>query len=294
MHELGITQEIIAIVAEHSKGAKVTRVVLEIGKLSAILPDAVRFCFDLCSEGTVAEGAQPGNHRNPGPSPLPGVRGRSRAGPALRPLRLRRHRPGLALRGRTENQGNGGGLMCATCGCSDDSTPRSPTSRAARRSPWRRRPRTGHHAPRRAHSTTSTTTAPSSRTMPTSRPRPSSTATPRHRPWSWNRTILAKNNRLAERNRGWLAGRNILALNLVSSPGAGKTTLLERTIRDLGQELPLSVIEGDQQTLNDARRIEAAGCRVVQINTGTGCHLDAAMVAAGLAAAGPAARTRWS
>ncbi len=57
MHELGITQEIIEIVSEHSRGAKVTRVVLEIGKLSAILPDAVRFCFDLCSEGTVAEGA---------------------------------------------------------------------------------------------------------------------------------------------------------------------------------------------------------------------------------------------
>ncbi len=87
--------------------------------------------------------------------------------------------------------------------------------------------------------------------------------------------ILAKNNRLAERNRGWLAGRNILALNLVSSPGAGKTTLLERTIRDLGHELALSVIEGDQETINDAERIRATGCRVVQINTGTGCHLDA-------------------
>ena len=68
----------------------------------------------------------------------------------------------------------------------------------------------------------------------------------------------------------------------VSSPGSGKTTLLERTIRDLGQELPLYVIEGDQQTLNDARRIQATGCPVVQINTGTGCHLDAAMVARGL------------
>src|SRR5689334_14905434 len=68
------------------------------------------------------------------------------------------------------------------------------------------------------------------------------------------REILAKNNRLAERNRGWFAGRNVLALNLVSSPGSGKTTLLERTIRDLGQELSLYVIEGDQQTLNDARR----------------------------------------
>jgi len=94
--------------------------------------------------------------------------------------------------------------------------------------------------------------------------------------------ILAKNNQLAERNRGWFAGRGILALNLVSSPGAGKTTLLERTIRELGQELSLQVIEGDQETTNDAQRIQATGCRVVQINTGAGCHLDAAMVARGL------------
>ena len=71
-------------------------------------------------------------------------------------------------------------------------------------------------------------------------------------------------------------------MNLVSSPGAGKTTLLERTIRDLGGEIPLSVIEGDQQTLNDARRIQAAGCRVVQVNTGTACHLDASMIARAL------------
>ena len=94
--------------------------------------------------------------------------------------------------------------------------------------------------------------------------------------------ILAKNNRLAERNRGWFAGRNVLALNLVSSPGAGKTTLLERTIRDLGEEIPIHVIEGDQATLHDAERIAATGCRVVQINTGTGCHLEADMVAHGL------------
>ena len=95
--------------------------------------------------------------------------------------------------------------------------------------------------------------------------------------------ILAKNNRLAERNRGWLAGRNILALNLVSSPGAGKTTLLERTIRELGGELSFAVIEGDQAdrpTTPSASR--PTGCRVVQINTGTGCHLDAAMMARGL------------
>src|SRR5580692_4384754 len=94
--------------------------------------------------------------------------------------------------------------------------------------------------------------------------------------------ILAKNNLLAERNRGWLAGRSILALNLMSSPGAGKTTLLERTIRDLGETLPLTVIEGDQATLTDAERIRATGARVVQINTGTGCHLDAEMASRAL------------
>ncbi len=94
--------------------------------------------------------------------------------------------------------------------------------------------------------------------------------------------VLARNDRLAERNRGWLAGRGIVALNLMSSPGAGKTTLLERTIRDLGGDLALSVIEGDQETTRDAERIRATGSPVVQINTGTGCHLDAVMLARGL------------
>lgn len=94
--------------------------------------------------------------------------------------------------------------------------------------------------------------------------------------------VLAKNNLLAERNRGWLMGREILAVNLISSPGAGKTTLLERTIRELGSQLPISVIEGDQATLHDAQRIQATGCKVVQINTGTGCHLEADMLARGL------------
>jgi len=81
------------------------------------------------------------------------------------------------------------------------------------------------------------------------------------------RAILDKNDRLAERNRAWFEGREILALNLVSSPGAGKTTLLERAIRDLKNEMPISVIEGDQQTLNDAERIKAAGAPAVQVNT---------------------------
>jgi hydrogenase nickel incorporation protein HypB len=103
--------------------------------------------------------------------------------------------------------------------------------------------------------------------------------------------ILAKNDQLAAKNRAWFAGREILALNLVSSPGAGKTTLLERTIRDLSGELPLYVIEGDQATANDGERIRKAGASVVQVNTGTGCHLDAAMVTRALSTLKPALRT---
>src|SRR5437016_10540736 len=94
--------------------------------------------------------------------------------------------------------------------------------------------------------------------------------------------VLARNDVLAEANRTWFRGRQILALNLMSSPGAGKTTLLERTITDLSAELDLAVVEGDQETLLDAERIRATGCKVVQINTGAGCHLDADMVARGL------------
>ncbi len=90
--------------------------------------------------------------------------------------------------------------------------------------------------------------------------------------------ILQQNNLLAERNRGWFEAKNILALNLVSSPGSGKTTLLERTITALKDELAVSVIEGDQQTLNDANRIAATGAPVIQVNTGKGCHLDARMI----------------
>ena len=94
--------------------------------------------------------------------------------------------------------------------------------------------------------------------------------------------VLSKNDRLAERNREWFQEKNILALNLVSSPGSGKTTLLEHTIRDLRESMTISVIEGDQETLNDAERIQRTGCRVVQINTGAGCHLEADMLARGV------------
>ncbi|MBR9999204.1 MAG: hydrogenase nickel incorporation protein HypB [Cyclobacteriaceae bacterium] len=90
--------------------------------------------------------------------------------------------------------------------------------------------------------------------------------------------ILYQNNLLAERNRGFFMAKNITAINLVSSPGSGKTTLLEKTIQMLASSVPLSVIEGDQQTSNDADRIAATGAKVVQINTGKGCHLDAHMI----------------
>lgn len=99
--------------------------------------------------------------------------------------------------------------------------------------------------------------------------------------------ILGKNQLLAERNRGWFSGRGILALNLVSSPGSGKTTLLERTLNDLKNEFEISVIEGDQETIHDAERIRATGCKAVQINTGTGCHLEAEMLAKGLESLNP-------
>jgi hydrogenase nickel incorporation protein HypB len=102
--------------------------------------------------------------------------------------------------------------------------------------------------------------------------------------------ILAKNDALAAKNRAWFAGREILALNLASSPGAGKTTLLERTIRDLAGELSLYVIEGDQATAKDGERMRSAGASAVQINTGTGCHLDAEMVTRALSLLKPGPR----
>ena len=90
--------------------------------------------------------------------------------------------------------------------------------------------------------------------------------------------ILGKNNQYAALNRNHFSEHGILALNLVSSPGSGKTTLLTRTLEDLQGELALAVIEGDQQTANDAERIRATGVKALQINTGKGCHLDAHMV----------------
>lgn len=145
--------------------------------------------------------------------------------------------------------------MCATCGCSDDAGVKVVDPRHEH----------GHghgheHQHEHGHET---------RTVPL------------------EVDLLAKNDALADRNRRRFAELGVVALNLMSSPGSGKTTLLERTITDLGGAFPCAVLEGDQETLLDADRIGATGARVVQINTGAGCHLDADMVMQGLRALDP-------
>jgi hydrogenase nickel incorporation protein HypB len=102
--------------------------------------------------------------------------------------------------------------------------------------------------------------------------------------------LLAKNDRLAARLRTAWRRHRVLALNLLGGPGAGKTTLLEETIRALAPT-PISVLEGDQETTRDADRARAAGARAAQINTGPGCHLNAAMVEAGMRTLEPPERS---
>lgn len=92
------------------------------------------------------------------------------------------------------------------------------------------------------------------------------------------KALLQRNDAQANRNRRWFAQHNTLVLNLLSSPGAGKTTLLEKTLQALRGDYPLAVIEGDQATARDGERIAATGVKVVQVNTGTGCHLEADMI----------------
>jgi hydrogenase nickel incorporation protein HypB len=97
-----------------------------------------------------------------------------------------------------------------------------------------------------------------------------------------NIDILTQNNIIAGMNRRFFEGRKVLCLNMVSSPGSGKTTLLEKTISSLIPSRKIYVIEGDQQTQIDAGRIEKAGAPAIQINTGSGCHLDANMIESAL------------
>ena len=150
--------------------------------------------------------------------------------------------------------------MCATCGCSDEQNVRLVD----------RRPHT--HSDGTTHSHDHVHAVTETLTLET--------------------RILAKNDELAMDNRDWLRGRGVTAINLMSSPGSGKTTLLERTIRTLAEHvpsMPVCVIEGDQETTLDADRIAAAGAPVLQVNTGSGCHLDASMVGTALRTLDPTA-----
>ncbi len=142
--------------------------------------------------------------------------------------------------------------MCSTCGCSDGAGVRV-------------NGHAEHHAHPDAHGGTEVVTL--------------------------EQRVLAKNDHLAEHNRSWLAERQVVALNVMSSPGSGKTTLLERTIREMTARRPVSVVEGDQETELDAERIRATGCPVVQVNTGAGCHLDADMLRRALGELEPPTRS---
>lgn len=105
---------------------------------------------------------------------------------------------------------------------------------------------------------------------------------PHHETIALNVDILAENNRIAALNRRFFEGRKVFCINMVSSPGSGKTTILEKSITELKAQRKIYVIEGDQQTTLDAKRIEKTGVNAIQINTGSGCHLDAKMVDAAL------------
>lgn len=176
--------------------------------------------------------------------------------------------------------------MCVTCGCSDDSNVRITNSQTDEN--MGAEITANHHPHTHIHTLADGTVITHSHTHTHEHQHPTSPAdAPQiHAQMhgttiSLEQEILGKNDLVAAQNRGWFKGRNILALNLVSSPGAGKTTLLTRTINDLKAQIPINVIEGDQETINDAQKIKATGCQVVQINTGKGCHLDAAMVEKG-------------
>jgi hydrogenase nickel incorporation protein HypB len=114
---------------------------------------------------------------------------------------------------------------------------------------------------------------------------PTLSATPAH--GHRDRNLLAQSEAVAAQTRQYLRRRQMRAFNFLSSPGAGKTTLLTRTLMDLRTEWPFAVIGGDQDTTRDRDRLQATGCDAIQVNTGTGCHLSAAMVHQGLVRLNP-------
>jgi hydrogenase nickel incorporation protein HypB len=168
--------------------------------------------------------------------------------------------------------------MCTTCGCGSNEvliSGKTVAKRAARKGA----PGAVSYRPRAAALQTQ------AEATPALIPLPDHNHAPLHNPDPANtrrilveRDLLAKNDALASTNRAFFTARHMLTLNLVSSPGSGKTTLLVRTIEALKNKKQLAVIEGDQQTENDAERIRATGVQAIQINTGKGCHLDAGMV----------------
>ena len=152
--------------------------------------------------------------------------------------------------------------MCTTCGCGSDGATLHPHPHDHTHDHPHDH---GHSHPHgHDHGTTVVTLAPEARLV------------------RIEQDLLARNDRQAAINRATLAGLGVLGLNLVSSPGSGKTTLLVKTIEHLAGEVPVAVIEGDQQTERDADRIRATGAPAIQVNTGKGCHLDARMVAQAL------------
>ena len=170
--------------------------------------------------------------------------------------------------------------MCTTCGCGKGETQ---LDGSAMDDPGAlgHGPEESHPVRYRAHGQPAS--APQPRFTPTHAPGVSAARMVRI-----EQDLLALNDAYADGNRRYFAAHRIFALNLVSSPGSGKTTLLARTIEALRGRLPVSVIEGDQQTSNDAERIRATGAKAVQINTGKGCHLDAHMAGHALERLAPA------
>ena len=187
--------------------------------------------------------------------------------------------------------------MCVTCGCSDGAKAtltRIDQGESGHHHHHTSEPDRAHSASEHAHTHTledGTIITHTHTAAPVHQHQHSGTATVEAATASQTLTleqnILSKNSLIAAQNRGWLKSRQVTALNLVSSPGAGKTTLLVKTIENLQGEIPIVVIEGDQETAQDAERIAATGCPTIQVNTGTGCHLEAAMVERGLEALNP-------
>ncbi len=251
MHEMSLTESVVEIALEETRKAgasRVRRIRLDIGVLSAVEPEAMRFCFAAASAGTAAEGAELTIDSVPGAGWCDDCATTVALDERYRSVSpLRRFSGADDGRRRDEDTRTGGCLMCSVCGCGDAKV---------------------EH--RHDHQGLADFGAGAARVhVP---------GLSQERIIKIERGILSKNDRLARDNRRAFAARGVFALNLVSSPGSGKTSLLVKTIEQLRGREEVAVIEGDQQTSNDAERIRAAGAPALQINTGKGCHLDAHMV----------------